>query len=180
MHVAHEMYLWSMLDFEGKLIKGNHRLTEAELKKKNRPLVSSEVLSESRNSLVFYQLFHPSGWGSDSEVAFWDSSSWLQLLHFYPCKKMITLFLSVCSLTLAVSLCLSDGLLNLQNLPWLHEGNCFCGTVEGRRLTGRLPWKEKKLLFYYSTSQSFNHANVFFFKIMKVYSLRSEAPDFGF
>lgn len=140
----------SMLDFEGKLKKGNHRLTEVELKKKNRPLVSSEVLSESRNSLDFYQLFHPSGWGSESEVTFWEFSSWLQLLHSYPCKK-ITLFLTVYSLTVAVTLCLSDGLLNLQNLPWLHEGNCFCGTVKGRHLIGRPPWEEKKLLFISQT-----------------------------
>lgn len=65
----------------------------------------------------FHQLILPSGWWSDSKMAFWDTWSWLQLLYSCPCK-MVTV--------LPVCLHLFDG------FPWVREDKCLCGNVGGR------------------------------------------------
>lgn len=65
-------------------------------------------------------------------VKVWFSSGLLRFLVLTTVSALLRLQKDTS--ILAVSLCLSGGLLNLQKLPQLREGNCPCGTVEGRRV----------------------------------------------
>lgn len=127
MHSACEMYLWSMLDFEGKVIKGNH--TGWGWTKEKEQTFGLQWGLAWKQELI--RLFLPAD--SPLWAKVWFSSGLLRFLVLTTVSALLRLQKDTS--ILAVSLSLSGGLLNLQKLPQLREGNCPCGTVEGRRVS---------------------------------------------